>query len=267
MSETRAAARSIPTLPLFEVPVALTDYDGVIGLIRRWLTNGSNGPLTMDAANAMSLANSCVDERLRVAMLRYDLILPDSRPLLWSLNAKGARLSDVVSGPYLVPRILAELPRRTRIALIGGYRPEHRAIVEHCRPRFPLAEFVLLQEVPDGEIDRSVVDRCLERIEEAGAELVFVLLGVPRQYYWVGLAEPGLGRRVCLSVGGAFNFMIGRNHYAPRWMQRSGLWWLYRVIRDPRRLTPRYVKYNPLFLWFLLTREVLPAVSRRRDRP
>src|SRR5438132_600269 len=86
--------------------------------------------------------------------------------------------------------------RRARIALIGGYPPEHRAIVEHCRSRFPLAEFVLLEEVPNAEIDQGLVDGCLERIEGAAAELVFVLLGVPRQYYWVGLAEPRLGNRV-----------------------------------------------------------------------
>ena len=127
-----------------------------------------------------------------------------------------------------------------------------------------MADLVLLQEIPAGEIDQPLIDRCVERIDASGAELVFVLLGVPRQYYWTALARPMLRKHVRLSVGGAFNSMSGKYPYAPRWMQRAGLWWLHRLLREPRRLGPRYLKYNALFVWYLLTRELLPRLADRR---
>jgi N-acetylglucosaminyldiphosphoundecaprenol N-acetyl-beta-D-mannosaminyltransferase len=260
---TRAA---LPTIALFGIPLAVTDYAEVLGLVKEWLTSERDASLTMDASNTMTLAGSCVDSRLRSSALQLDLVLPDGRPLVWFMNRRGAGLADVVSGPHLVPKILGALTRTTRIAVIGGQPDEHRAIVLLGARRFPLADFALLQEIPPGPINERLVDRCIERIDASGAEIVFVLLGVPRQYYWIALAKPKLGGRVCVGVGGAFNFMTGRYSYAPRWMQRTGLWWLHRALSEPRRLGPRYLKYNTLFLWFLLTREVLPSRRRRGRR-
>jgi N-acetylglucosaminyldiphosphoundecaprenol N-acetyl-beta-D-mannosaminyltransferase len=53
---------------------------------------------------------------------------------------------------------------------------------------------------------------------------------------------------VMLGVGAAFDFHAGRVRQAPRWIQRSGLEWFYRLCREPRRLWRRYLKNNPLFL-------------------
>ena len=70
-----------------------------------------------------------------------------------------------------------------------------------------------------------------------------------------------------MSVGGAFDLVAGLQPYAPTWMQRAGLTWLHRLLREPRRLVRRYVKYNSAFVWLLLTRELLPrVVSRPRHR-
>ena len=98
---------------------------------------------------------------------------------------------------------------------------------------------------------------CIERIERSRAELVFVCLGVPRQYYWTALARAELRGKVCVSVGGAFDLISGQKPYAPAWMQRAGLTWLHRLAHEPRRLAPRYLRYNSAFLWLLLSRELL----------
>ena len=66
---------------------------------------------------------------------------------------------------------------------------------------------------------------------------------------------------MCLSVGGAFDLISGRKNYAPDWMQRAGLNWFYRMIHEPRRLVPRYLKYNSAFLRLLLSQELLPRVA------
>lgn len=67
---------------------------------------------------------------------------------------------------------------------------------------------------------------------------------------------PKLETTVMFGVGAAFDFHAGRMPQAPRWMQRSGLEWLYRLGCEPRRLGRRYLTNNPLFLWRLLAQSL-----------
>jgi N-acetylglucosaminyldiphosphoundecaprenol N-acetyl-beta-D-mannosaminyltransferase len=236
-------------------------YDQVIARVHGALDDRAGPPLTVDAINTMGMAESCLDERMRKALATYDLIVPDGMPLVWSMNRKGANLVDRVYGPYLTERMLVALERPTRIAVIGGFPEVHEWLSRAATSRFPNADFVLLYDAPGGPIDEPYVEDCVGRIRASGAELVFVCLGVPRQYHWTALAKPRLDGGACVSVGGAFDLIAGNQPYAPHWMQRAGLTWLYRLAREPRRLGRRYLKYNSAFIWFLLTRELLPRGS------
>jgi N-acetylglucosaminyldiphosphoundecaprenol N-acetyl-beta-D-mannosaminyltransferase len=247
--------------PLFDIRLAEVTYDDVVELVNMSLAASLDAPLTIDAINTMGISTSCLDRRMREALLGYHVILPDGMPLVWCMNAKGAKLQDRVYGPYLTDRLLARLERPTRVALIGCFANVHDWLRRAGPSRYPNAELALLYDAPSGPIDDDYVADCVEHIDRSGAELVFVCLGVPRQYYWTALARPHLGGRVCLSVGGAFDLISGEKRYAPGWVQRAGLTWLHRLIQEPRRLGPRYLKYNSLFLWLLLTREVLRAKS------
>jgi len=60
--------------------------------------------------------------------------------------------------------------------------------------------------------------------------------------------RPRLQAPLLVGVGAAFDFHAGLISQAPRWMQRNGLEWAYRLSREPRRLWPRYVRYNPRFI-------------------
>lgn len=60
---------------------------------------------------------------------------------------------------------------------------------------------------------------------------------------------PKLDATIMIGVGAAFDFHSGRVKQAPRWMQRSGLEWLYRLGCEPRRLGKRYLRNNPLFVF------------------
>ncbi len=57
---------------------------------------------------------------------------------------------------------------------------------------------------------------------------------------------------VLLGVGAAFDFHAGVKRQAPRWMMRSGLEWLFRMLQEPRRLGPRYLRNNPIFAALIL---------------
>jgi N-acetylglucosaminyldiphosphoundecaprenol N-acetyl-beta-D-mannosaminyltransferase len=252
----------LQTTYLFGIPLAQVAYEDVMDLVNVALADPSDIPLTIDAINTMGMSQSCLDPRMREALFGYDVIVPDGMPLVWCMNAKGARLTDRVYGPYLTDRLLAGLQRRTRVAVIGGYAPMHDWLRRVGPFRYPNAEFTLMYDAPAVDVDDSFVLDCVERIDRSGAELVFVCLGVPRQYYWTALARANLTRKVCISVGGAFDLVSGARRYAPEWVQRAGLTWLHRLSQEPMRLGPRYLKYNTAFIWLLLRQEL---IHRGRD--
>ena len=72
---------------------------------------------------------------------------------------------------------------------------------------------------------------------------------------------PRLETKVMLGVGAAFDFHTGRVRQAPRWVQRIGMEWFFRLCSEPRRLWRRYLRNNPLFLWYVFCHVV--GIRRR----
>ena len=89
-----------------------------------------------------------------------------------------------------------------------------------------------------------------EKINSSGAALVFVVLGCPKQEKWMASMK-GRVNAVMVGVGGALPVMIGDQRRAPRWMQKNGLEWFYRMVQEPGRLFKRYAVTNSFFLYLL----------------
>ncbi len=86
-------------------------------------------------------------------------------------------------------------------------------------------------------------------------DLVWVGLSTPKQEKFMELFHRELDAKVMIGVGAAFDFHTGRVSQAPRWMMRSGLEWFYRLCTEPRRLGPRYLRNNPMFIWHILLQQ------------
>ena len=84
--------------------------------------------------------------------------------------------------------------------------------------------------------------KTIDAINAARPDIVWVGLGAPKQDWWVANHRELLNAPVLIAVGAAFDFHSGRVKQAPKWMQRSGLEWLFRLSQDPKRLATRYTK-------------------------
>ena len=106
-------------------------------------------------------------------------------------------------------------------------------------------------------------DALCEEINASGADVLWVGLGVPLEYEFCIRNRHRLNVGWIVTCGGCFNFVTGDYTRAPDWMQRHGLEWLYRLVREPRRLFWRYAVTNPLAIFALLTRTAssVPAKS------
>jgi N-acetylglucosaminyldiphosphoundecaprenol N-acetyl-beta-D-mannosaminyltransferase len=87
-----------------------------------------------------------------------------------------------------------------------------------------------------------------EKVQATRPDIFWVGLSTPKQEKFMAEYMPKLDTTLMVGVGAAFDFLSGRVKQAPRWMQRSGLEWVYRLCSEPRRLAGRYFKNNPLFV-------------------
>ena len=177
------------------------------------------------------------------------LSTPDGMPLVWLSHLHGYRDAGRVYGPDLM-LALCERSGTTghRHFFYGGAPGIADRLASRLTQRFPGLVVAGTHSPPYRPVD-AVEDRAvLDAINAAAPDIVWVGLGTPKQDYWVSRHRERLSAAALIAVGAAFDFHAGVRRQAPRWMQRSGLEWLFRLIQEPRRLAFRYLVYNPLFI-------------------
>jgi N-acetylglucosaminyldiphosphoundecaprenol N-acetyl-beta-D-mannosaminyltransferase len=169
---------------------------------------------------------------------------------VWALRALGHKRATRVYGPDLMAAFCARAAKSgTPIYLYGGRSPAALAALEQrLRERFPGLRIAGGFSPPFRELDEREEARVVEEIDRSGASVVWVGTGQPKQEKWMLRMRPRLRAPLLVGVGAAFDFHAGLVSQAPRWMQRAGLEWAYRLSREPRRLWRRYARYNPMFI-------------------
>jgi N-acetylglucosaminyldiphosphoundecaprenol N-acetyl-beta-D-mannosaminyltransferase len=179
-----------------------------------------------------------------------DLCVPDGMPLVWIGRSRGYSLKRRVYGPDLLLDFCRETSARGyRHFFYGGARGVPEALATKLKCQFPMLEVAGTCSPPfrplTPEEDASVV----EMINRAGADVLWVGLGCPKQECWMYEHREQLRVPVLVGVGQAFDLYAGRLQQAPVWMREHGLEWLFRLLAEPRRLWRRYLIYNLEFVF------------------
>lgn len=223
------------------------DYDAAITRVLAAARQGQSFCLTALAVHGVMTG---VRDRVHQARLNsFDIVAPDGQPVRWALNTLyGTRLPDWVSGPELTGRVLDRMADEALPVYLYGSTPEIIdglvASLQYTRPTLKVvgAEPSHFRNSTPAELAALA-----SRISGSGARLLVVGLGCPRQEIFAHAMRPLLDMPI-MAVGAAFDYYAGRLHPAPAWMQRHGLAWLYRLIREPRRLWRRYLVFNTEYL-------------------
>jgi N-acetylglucosaminyldiphosphoundecaprenol N-acetyl-beta-D-mannosaminyltransferase len=236
------------TVPILGVPLALTDYESVLGWIDDMVSRRERGYVCV--ANVHTVMAFSEDPALREAVLGSSLNLPDGQPLVWAVSALGYDLGSRVYGPELMLRACARAATSgQRMFLYGGHN--QGALVDlalNLRHRFPGVRIVGGYAPPHRPLSDEERAAVADEINRSRADVVWVGIGVPKQEKWMAQMREQIEAPVLVGVGAAFDFHAGRVPQAPNWMQEVGLEWAYRLAREPRRLWRRYLRYNPRFV-------------------
>ncbi len=198
-----------------------------------------------------------------------DLVTADGMPIVALSRLLRQPLPERVTGADMVPAILRRCAEEgLSVYVLGGDRDAVEEALEKSgclgremsdgrreessRPASDVSS--LKQPLRIAGIDPAFVKldepqpEIVERINAAKPDILFVALGNPKQELWMGRNKAKLDVGAMIGVGGTFNFLAGRVKRAPRWMQKSGLEWVYRIVQEPGRLWRRYayglVKYS-----------------------
>lgn len=186
------------------------------------------------------------------------LTTPDGMPMVWAGKAAGATWIQRVYGPDMMLAVLGEAQTRGWSSFFYGGAPGvPELLAERLQERFPGLQVAGIHSPPFRPLTSDELHETAALINASGASLVWVGLSTPKQERLMAELRPLLEAPVLFGVGAAFDFHAGRLRQAPPWMQMSGLEWLYRLSKEPRRLWKRYLTNNPRFVI---------AIVRRRPR-
>lgn len=186
------------------------------------------------------------------------LSVADGVSLLWAANFLGTPLNDRVNGTDLFEQLCQLAAERDLSVFFLGGRPQaaERAATVLNR-RYPRLKVVGAYCPPYGfEADAIELENISQRIRSAQPNILFVGLGAPKQEYWMYKHCRSVEVPVSLGIGVSFEFVAGMVKRAPRWMQKTGLEWLFRLISEPKRLWQRYLVCNSVFLWLVLKQKL-----------
>jgi N-acetylglucosaminyldiphosphoundecaprenol N-acetyl-beta-D-mannosaminyltransferase len=172
--------------------------------------------------------------------------------LVWYLRRRGHKHVGRVYGPDLMSAMCQRsMDRGHRVCFYGGSEQTLDALKTRLLERFPFLQIASAIAPPFRPLTPGEQAEIVQRINDSRPDIVWVGIGSPRQERWIAEHRDKIGAAVMIGVGAAFDFLSGTKAQAPRWIQRSGLEWLFRLASEPRRLWRRYAEY-PLFLALLL---------------
>jgi N-acetylglucosaminyldiphosphoundecaprenol N-acetyl-beta-D-mannosaminyltransferase len=252
------AIETPPKQAVLGVGISTTTYRQVKDLCDYWIQQKrSRGQSSQENSSAKYICVTSVhgiitafwDRDFRRTLNAADVATPDGMPVVWAVRSFGNRKQTRVYGPDLMLSLCERAAEAGhRIFFYGARADTLEALENNLRSRFPGLVVAGRFSPPFRPLTPDEDQQVAKLILGSGADLVFVGLSTPKQEQWMINHRLSLRGTIMIGVGAAFDFHAGKLRQAPAWMQRSGLEWLFRLCREPRRLWKRYLLITPVFL-------------------
>ena len=246
--------KKVLALDLHTTPYT-TALDKIVELGRRHI------PSYVCFANVHMTIEAQYDRTFSKQVNTANLVLADGMPLVAAVKWLYGERCERVAGMDVMPDLIDRAAREQLKIFFFGTTPSMlEAIQKKIKSEYSESIIAGMISPPFNTSldDPSYVDA----INMAGANLVFVALGCPKQEKWMASHSPNINA-VLLGVGGAFPVYAGTAKRAPVFLRNNGLEWLYRLYQEPRRLFRRYFVTNSLFIW-LLTKEKIFGIFNQK---
>ena len=251
-----------PRVDFFGLPLDPLSIDEAVGTVERFIADGiaaEHGCLC-----PTTLIRSRDDATYRETLSSFRMVTADGQSIVWAARVLGVHVPERVAG---IDLMLALLPvaetKGYRVFLLGTTQDALAEAIESIRRRYPRIDIVGSHHGYFSAAEEAAV---IEEIAAAKPDLLFLGMETPAKEYFVARHQATLQVPFALGVGWTFDYIAGRKRRAPRWIQRVGFEWAFRVVQEPRRLGRRFLVGNVRFV-LLVARELPSLLRSRRMRP
>ena len=240
------STKKLETQNVIGFPVTAEAFDTQVDTMLAWAHQRLSKAVCV--ANVHMLVEAKCNQGFARVLHRADMLTPDGMPLVWVTSRLRKQRQDRVAGMDIMLSLCEKAAHENISVFFLGSTPDVLWNMEQRLKReYPNLNVVGMESPPFRPLTREEDDALVERINSSGAGSVLVSLGCPKQEWWM-YNHKGRVKAVMVGLGGVFPIFAGEKKWAPVWVQKNGLEWLYRLVQEPRRLWKRYAKTVPLFL-------------------
>lgn len=199
--------------------------------------------------NVHMLMLSQEDSALATAMDSADWVFADGVPVAWLQSRISGKSAKVIRG-YEIMLAVCERAANTgeTVGFLGSTKEVMNDLASKLQKQFEGLNVVYQYCPPFMKDELTSTQAELQSINDSGVKWLFVGLGCPKQEKWIARYKHDLNCHI-LGVGAAFDWLSGNVSMPPRWMESSGLGWLYRLLKNPLKMWHRYIIYNSKFIF------------------
>lgn len=181
-----------------------------------------------------------------------DLFVQDGVSLTWLAQRRGFGSHKRVCGSDLMWEFLGLSEEKGyRNFFYGDTEDTLQLLTRRLGEDFPRLNIAGVHSPPFRPLTPEEDAQETSMINESGADIVWVGLGLPKQEQWMFEHRDKLSVPVIVGVGAAFKFLSGRVHRAPPWMRDHGLEWFWRFFHEPRRMWWRVLIDGPRYIFYV----------------
>lgn len=183
------------------------------------------------------------DSEFQAVYRDADLILTDGMPLIWISKLKNTPIKEKVSGSDLFPEVCKLAAKKGySIFLLGAAEGVANKAAKNLAGKFEGLKIAGTYSPSYGfEKNEDEIRNIIEMINDVKPDILAVGLGAPKQEKFIHKYRDELNVPVSLAIGASIDFEAGNIDRAPKWMQKCGLEWFYRLYKEPRRMFKRYL--------------------------
>lgn len=209
--------------------------------------------LIISPSDANVLVSARTNAELKEIVAQFYWNLPDGMPSVWMLKWKGAMNATRISG-YAFFEELIKKTAATSVNhfLCGGNTGVAEKLKEVCENWGNSNVCGTLSPPFKEELTEEELREIAEKINQQNTDVLWVGLGAPKQLYFAHRIAKYSHVKLIVTIGAAFDFHAGNIQKAPSWVESSGMEWFYRLLKEPVRLSKRYLKVVPKFIFYAL---------------
>lgn len=209
--------------------------------------------LCISCTGAHGMVEASKNANFKQVLKNFYLNLPDGMPLVWMARLRGFKNAARCYGPDIFAAMLEKsLPHKLSHFLCGGKPGVAEELRDVVTKQWKGVQVAGTFCPPFRPVSQEELSDLASLINSSGASIVWIGLGTPKQEIFAAALAPLLYGKLIITIGAAFDFYTGKVRQAPKWVQHIGLEWFFRLLQEPRRLSPRYLKIVPKFAFIAI---------------